>query len=800
MLLPGTETRVVELRVHGVMGTDAATLVTAVAAVDVAGDGVGRLVRPADRLQRPAPGPVLRAEGRSVPRVVEGYLWGAMTSGGWAKAAWALLFPFSLANMAHWMLPPVPAGHPVGRPLLITARALVRVAALLLTALLVTQLAVVTLDLVAVQCLAPGVDCLSWVPERARAAYPFRQAVGLLPVLAAVFVLHRISRVRWSPERRVRQVVREDLPGRRLIADPDTPSLRLLHLVIGLLAVSVLVLGGPVDVPEDPLARVLWCAALGLAGLCVLATLLLDDPRGAGGSLLDDVVRRAFTPLVRRALLGLAVVLLVTAGLTSPLAVEVAGTGPTVEVVVALLFGVVVLFGVVLLPLALIGRRAYWAARPRELRPWAGGWMAAPVLSFGVLLGGGFGAGLAIAVGQLIGTGTRLPAGYEPVALLWGAAAALGVVVGAVLAVVAGVRLLRGSGYAEAALLHPDRPAEAVRAWRIAGWQRRNLHRVVLVASSVLTAGAAGATALRLTGFTSPWWADLLSAFGVLALGALAGMLLRAVYNAARQPATGRKLGVIADLASFWPRDAHPAVPPCYALKVVPELTARVVEHLKDPGTRVVLTGHSQGSLLVAVTASRLLAVLPPQDAERIGIVTAGSQLQWAYPRAFPSIVSHPSLVNLFGELDGRWRSVCRGTDPIGGAVATWARQVYAGNLLGTGFRPDGTVGPLTAAVRSPHGALVLGGDHFVADPMAGPLPGRRWTPGTLAHGDYPADPEWDRAVAMAAGLDPDASGRGGLVWPPRPSAAPRAEAVRDKDERTRPKTGLAKDRGTVAD
>ena len=111
VLTAGPDTRVVELRVHGLMGTAPETLVSSVAAVDVAGDGVGRIVQPADRLLRPAPGPMLRAEGQSIPRVVEGYVWGGMTSGGAAKAAWALLFPFSLANVAHWMLPPIPSGH-----------------------------------------------------------------------------------------------------------------------------------------------------------------------------------------------------------------------------------------------------------------------------------------------------------------------------------------------------------------------------------------------------------------------------------------------------------------------------------------------------------------------------------------------------------------------------------------------------------------------------------------------------------------------------------------------------------------
>lgn len=134
MQVPGPDTRVVEMRVHGILGTTGDALTESVASVDVAGDGVGRIVRPADRLLRPVAGPALSAGERTVPRVVEGYVWGGMTSGGWAKATWALLFPFALANVARWMLPPV-QDNAASRGISWVLRALVRVAALLLTML-----------------------------------------------------------------------------------------------------------------------------------------------------------------------------------------------------------------------------------------------------------------------------------------------------------------------------------------------------------------------------------------------------------------------------------------------------------------------------------------------------------------------------------------------------------------------------------------------------------------------------------------------------------------------------------------
>jgi hypothetical protein len=747
---PGPDTRVIELRVHGAMGTPPEALVSAVAAVDVAGDGVGRIVQPADRLMRPAPGPMLRADGQSIPRTVEGYSWGGMTSGGAAKAAWAVLFPFALANVAHWMLPPVPSGHRLARRLGFAARTLLRLAAVLLTMLLVTQAAIVSLDLLAVQCLAPGSPCLAnAVPDWLREAYLFRPAVGLAPVLLTIYVLHRISCVTWDvaetgnppptpPNARVQ------LPGTNLVADPDTPTLRALHLVAALATVALLPLGGPFRMPPTPVPAALWTLALILLVIALVGVLLLDDPRGATPEGAGAWLRTLLGPWTRRVLFAAGGVL-VAAAAASHHPLRLTGTEATVEVIAAALIVVVVVFGVLLVPSARIARRE-WRGRPRELRPWAGGWMAAPVVAVAALLGGGFGAGLGFAVRQLLGT-EDLPPGYGPVTMLWGAAALLGVVA-AVVAAPCALARLRSIESAEATLL-----GSPVREWRTAGWFRRHLHQVILGCAGVLCAGAVIAIYLRVTG--TPDWLRPLSTIGVIALGALGGGLLRAVYNAARAPESARQLGVLADLACFWPREAHPIVPPCYAMKVAPELAARTVTHLREPGTRVVLIGESHGSLLVTVAAARLLNSLNEPERRRIGVMTVGSQLQWAYTRAFPAVLPLTALGTLAGELGTRWRSLCRGTDPLGGAVTTWLRQVYDNSLLGMGLRPDGTSGPLAAATCGPHGALVLGLDHWLPDPPRGPVTGRRWTPGLQRHGNYSADPEWDRAVAMAAGLEP---------------------------------------------
>jgi hypothetical protein len=761
------DTRVVELRVHGISGMSAESLVDAVAAVDVAGDGLGRIVAPADWLRRPNPGPVLMAGGRPVPRTVEGYVWGAMTSGGWAKAAWALLFPFALANVAHWMLPPLTSDSAAGRTLGVLLRSLLRVAALLLTCLLVAQLTLVSLDLLAAQCLAPGSGCLPAVPDRVREVPWLRAVLGVLPVALVVLVLHRVSSTEWTAPKGVPDTHiggpggdPPTLPATPLVGDPDTPSLRTLHVVAALAVAALLAVGGP-NGPGAGLA-VPWWAAVGLLAFAAGGAVLLDDPTGSAVDRTGDWLRVALGRWPRRLVLAAGVSLLGAAAalVRLPEAPGVLpGSDATVQVIAALLSVCCGAIGVLLVPAARLARPA-WAALPPNLRPWAGGWAAAPVLALAVLLGGGFGAGAALTVRRLLGRpDLRLPDGYTAVALIWGAS---GLVLVACVAVVAVVLVLRrfrlGRGRttspAGVSLLHPepDRPAVAAAWWR-AELVRGHLHHALFTAAGVLVAATGAMWAVRLTRFELPAWVDPVGTLGVTVLAALAGALLTTVYRATRQPEAARHLGVLWDLASFWPREAHPAVPPCYPLKVIPELVRRTHEHLADPGTRVVLAGQSHGGLLAVVAIARVLVTLEPADRSRVGLVTAGSQVQWAYQRGFPAVLPHSCLCDLAAGLGGRWRALCRGTDAIGGAVTTWRQQEFEGQLLGIGYRADGTPGALPPAVASPTGALVLGGDHWLPDPQHGPGRGRRWRPGVLGHRDYLVDPEWDRAVALAAGL-----------------------------------------------
>ncbi|HJQ45958.1 MAG TPA: hypothetical protein VJ870_06495 [Amycolatopsis sp.] len=750
--MPGPETRIVELRVPGLTGTTGESLLDAVSTVEVAGDGVGRVIRPSDRLRRPAPGPVLQALGRSVPRTLEGYLWGRMTSGGAAKAAWALLFPFSLANVAHWMLPPVPDSRLAGA-LGGTCRGLLRIAALLLTMLLVAQLAVIALDMLATQCLTPGARCLTAVPDGVRELTWLRTAAGLLPLAIVIFVLHRISGTNWTVTCADVPARRGSLPGDMLRGGTDSPVLRTLHTVGALAIVALLALGGPFRAPDALPRLVVWICALGL----VLTTLLTAA-----------VGVRDLRPWARHSVTTFAWLVLAAVVPFAPRVPD--GSNAAVQALGAALLAVSVLFALALVPAARLARRT-WRELPKRLRPWLGGWAAAPVLVLAVLLGGGFGAGLAIALRRLTGASwLRLPDSYTPVTTLWGAGLALAAVLGLVGFAVA-VPLRRRRGVPEIVrLLQDDGGGEqlAAAAWARSAWERRHLHQLALGVVAGMSACAAALLLARFGFHTVPGWLDPISAVGVFALGALALGLLRVVYTAATKPGRNRHLGALADLVCFWPRASHPAVPPCYALKVVPELAARAKEHLAEPNTRVVLTGHNLGSLLALIATARLAHGLGETERERIGLVTAGSPLQWGYQRAFPAVLPLASLASLSGELGGRWRGLARGTDIFGGSVTTWRHTVVDGKLLGIGFQADGHIGPLDVALPGPAGALVLGGDHWLPDPMHNPSATRRWAAGVLAHSDYEIDPEWDRAVAMAAGLE----------FPDRPSTRPFGEQV----------------------
>lgn len=221
---------------------------------------------------------------------------------------------------------------------------------------------------------------------------------------------------------------------------------------------------------------------------------------------------------------------------------------------------------------------------------------------------------------------------------------------------------------------------------------------------ALLCLSATGQAPSTLVSTVLPGWrSDLPHVLASLSLyvilGLSAGLVLLSSY-VRRSEATRKAVGILWDLTTFWPRAAHPLSPPCYAERVVPELTTRITWGLRQGGL-VVVSGHSQGSLIAAATLIRLEPVL----LGRVRFVTYGSQLRALYGRIFPAVLGphvlgcapttgtptfdepfpdvppvgaapvevvapgrrRPTLFDLLG--DGHWVNLFRRADPLGWRV-----------------------------------------------------------------------------------------------------------------------------------
>ena len=141
-----------------------------------------------------------------------------------------------------------------------------------------------------------------------------------------------------------------------------------------------------------------------------------------------------------------------------------------------------------------------------------------------------------------------------------------------------------------------------------------------------------------------------------------------------------------------------------------------------------------------------------PELLKRIGLITYGSPLQWAYTRGFPAMLSYESHKAVAEQLGGGWRNIIRATDPIGGPVLTWnqtavvedgvVRSMTANHLRqDTGNAPEEFT-RLKRSSRNP-GAHKVGSEYWITDPDLGDP-----TETTRGHSDYFHDPVWPRVVA----------------------------------------------------
>lgn len=96
----------------------------------------------------------------------------------------------------------------------------------------------------------------------------------------------------------------------------------------------------------------------------------------------------------------------------------------------------------------------------------------------------------------------------------------------------------------------------------------------------------------------------------------------------------------------------------------MPDLTWRMATWTEETGGRLVISGHSQGSVLAAAAAWQL----KPSVRKRVALLTYGSPLERLYGRWFPAHFGPAALTSLHHDV-ACWRNLYRLTDPIGGPV-----------------------------------------------------------------------------------------------------------------------------------
>jgi hypothetical protein len=166
-------------------------------------------------------------------------------------------------------------------------------------------------------------------------------------------------------------------------------------------------------------------------------------------------------------------------------------------------------------------------------------------------------------------------------------------------------------------------------------------------------------------------------------------LLIGVAALAFRVPTTRRVVGIIWDVAAFWPRACHPLAAPCYAERTVPDLVTRL-HHFRTVEDRpVVLAGHSQGSVLSAAALFNLRGHEDGQDCvDGIALLTFGCVLRRLYARYFP-VYFGPDRLHSLQEIlatdpakpdDPRWINLWRYTDYLGGQVTQGPPQPVAVN------------------------------------------------------------------------------------------------------------------------
>ncbi|MCT9088648.1 hypothetical protein N4G70_07160 [Streptomyces sp. ASQP_92] len=737
-----------ELLVHGVGGTSPQEMLGDPRTVRVTGDdtaAIHRRSQDADAEAHPE-----RYRDRPVP---EAYVWCNLTSGNSARALWLLLLPFMVINLAHWMRPPAAEPHWAIR----LYGVLVRLIALSLTVLLVAAACEVALDLTAWQCAGSATCSRSWswpgfisVNHHGWWAQPGRRlALAALAPTGLTVLLWYLSNRTWSAyesQQPLGEASAEDSPqapprpafsrpgfwyGRRLVA-----RLRAAHTAAGFLTTAAAVTVAAARYDHDSTSAVRETLGLLLESTLLLAGLVVVGVvcrRGRTESRLDERLDKALTAWLPATSLSLLALALLYASWGRPDWTS-AGTLPGDRAFGFLAFAQ----GVLVVALAAVAKHLRHRA-PGERTALRG--LGGPAVAMlACALGGVMTGGVAQRVADWLDHGATPgmdPSAYHgpPPLLTWQASVipALFVLLVPVL-LYFGVRTWRTARADEPRVMadYPTERPDTARTRRIAaaramaGLTDRAPLFLGIVSGASLLLGAAA--------LVGAWWAGEVparaadgapapvgfAADAVQSLGSWCtglGFLLFVTWGrrAYKDAAARRTVGILWDVGTFWPRAAHPFAPPCYAERAVPDLAWRMNTWTGRTGGRLVISGHSQGSVLAAAAVWQL----PAATRRRVALLTYGCPVERLYGRWFPTYFGPAPLAALHQEVHC-WRNLWRATDPIGGPVRTGG-DVDKGPLLD----------PVAYGRTSTH-------------PLPAPV---------LGHSDYQADPAFarERALLLAA-------------------------------------------------
>ncbi|MGW2289269.1 hypothetical protein [Streptomyces phaeochromogenes] len=758
---PATAGTALELLVHGVGGTTPQEMLNDPRTVRITGDDTAAVFRRADDVEaeKEAAKRLDEAPGKPVP---EAYVWCNLTSGNGSRALWLLLLPFMVVNLAHWMRPTVRDNR---KRTVRLYGLLVRLAGLTLTVLLVAAACEVALDLAAWQCAGTG-GCAqehSWLgflspagPDAGWWSLPGRRlALAALVPAALTVLLWYLSHRTWSAYESQPPIEygseSDDETGRAGLGRPGfwygrrlVARLRAAHTAAGLLTIVAAVgtsaarydreLGGPPVL--EALGRIVE-ASLVVGGVVVVWVVCR---RGRSEHRLD---RHLDAALVRWLPIGSLVLLALTllyAGWSRPQWVS----GGQLPGGAAIFGGIALVQCLLVIVLGVVAHLLY-RAHPDPRTAMRG--LAGPAVAMlACALGGVMSGGVAQRVADwLDGTGGTIEG--PPVLLTWQASVIPPLLI-VLLALVGWLARrtvqLRRIETAAVELDYEDEPADAGRTRRIARMRAMaaltdRAPRIIGITSIVTLLLGALALVGAMTTDETPGEAahgtyavvegaaEAAQALGSWLIGV--GFILFVTWGrrAYKDPSARRTIGILWDVGTFWPRAAHPFAPPCYAERAVPDLTWRMATWTSaTEGRRLVLSGHSQGSVLAAAAAWQL----KPSVRKRVALLTYGSPLERLYGRWFPAHFGPDALSGLHREVDC-WRNLHRATDPIGGPM-----------------RLPGDCGPQVdrEALKDP---LAYGRtkDH----PLPAPI---------LGHSDYQADPAFaEEREKLLARLRPEVPG-----------------------------------------